>query len=221
MNIIEDPMKSNRKLVLTIVISVCVIALFGVIQIAEAQESTIVNGPVVNPYLASSLYAITHFDSSQSDSTPYGPPSGVFTVDPTTRSIIYNGPTNIMTLASTNKNYMWGVGNDRVSYVNKANNKWTAVAKYEALANASNGTLPAIPDENFSTFGKSSAVGMNTSSMNSSLKNLFGENYPARWGNGIYSVVDKDNVLYTNYNGSVYAFALSDPNEPSAGITTR
>jgi hypothetical protein len=53
------------------------------------------------------------------------------------------------------------------------------------------------------------------------LKNLFGENYPDRWGNGGYSVVDKDNILYTNYNGSVYAFALSDPNEPSAGITTR
>ncbi len=221
MNTIEDPMKSNRKLVLTIVISVCVIALFGVIQIAEAQEITNVNGPVVNPYLASSLYAITHFDSSQSDSTPYGPHSGVFTVDPTTRPIVYGGPINIMTLASTNKNYMWGVGNDRVSYINKANNKWTAVTKYEALANASNGTLPAIPDENFSIFGESSAVGMNTISMNSSLKNLFGENYPDRWGNGGYSVVDKDNVLYTNYNGSVYAFALSDPNEPSAGITTR
>ena len=134
MNTIEDPMKSNRKLVLTIVISVCVIALFGVIQIAEAQETTNVNGPVVNPYLASPLYAITHFDSSQSDSTPYGPPSGVFTVDPTTRPIVYGGPINIMTLASTNKNYMWGVGTDRVSYINKADNKWTAVAKYEALA---------------------------------------------------------------------------------------
>ena len=36
MNTIEDPMKSNRKLVLTVVISVCAIALFGVIQIAEA-----------------------------------------------------------------------------------------------------------------------------------------------------------------------------------------
>ncbi|HII80953.1 MAG TPA: hypothetical protein HA261_11335, partial [Methanosarcina sp.] len=29
-----------------------------------------VSEPVVNPYLASPLYAITHFDSSQSDSTP-------------------------------------------------------------------------------------------------------------------------------------------------------
>jgi hypothetical protein len=117
---------------------------------------------------------------------------------------------------------MWGVGTDRVSYINKADNKWTAVAKYEALADASKGAFPAIPDENLSTFGESSAVGMNPGSMDSFLKNLFGENYPDRLWNGIYSLVDKDNVLYANYNGSsVYAFALSDSNEPSKGITKR
>jgi hypothetical protein len=43
---------------------------------------------------------------------------------------------------------------------------------------------------------------MNTSSMDSFLKNIFGENYPDRLWNGIYSLVDKDNVLYANYNGS-------------------
>ena len=220
MNIRENSMKSNRKLVLTMVFSVCAIALFGFIQNAEAQETN-VNGPVVNPYLASPLYAIVHFDSSQSDSTPYGPPNGIFTVDLTKRPIVYSGPVNVATLASTNKNYMWGVGTDRVSYINKADNKWTAVAKYEALADASKGAFPAIPDENLSTFGKSSAVGMNTSSMDSLLKNLFGENYPDRLWNGIYSLVDKDNVLYTNYNGSIYAFALNDSNELSKGITKR
>lgn len=80
------------------------ILLFGGIPNAEAAQ--VVNGPVVNPYLASPLYAITHFDSSQSDSTLYGPPSDVFTVDPTTEPIVYGGLVNIMTLASTNKNYM-------------------------------------------------------------------------------------------------------------------
>jgi hypothetical protein len=64
MNIIENPMKSNRKLILTVVMSMCAIALFGVIRTAEAQETTNVNGPVVNPYLASPIYAITHFDSA-------------------------------------------------------------------------------------------------------------------------------------------------------------
>lgn len=229
MKTMDNPVKSNRCLFLAVVISVCAIALSGIIADAgtlaassknPCNESE-VNKPVVNPYLASSLYAITHFDSSQSDSTPYGPPPGNFTVDPTTEPIVYGGPINILTLASTDRNYMWAVGSDRVSYVNMEGNNWTVVAKYEALAKASNGSLPAIPDKNFRTFGESSAVGMNTTSMNSSLKCLFGENYPNRFGNGQYSVVDNENVLYTNYGGNLYAFSLSDPNKPSAGITKR
>jgi len=223
MKTIEDPMKSNRILVLAVVVSVCASALLGVIQTVDAKETneSEVNRSVVNPYLASSLYAITHFDSSQSDSTPYGPPLGNFTVDPTTEPIVYGGPINILTLASIDKNYMWVVGADRISYVNLTGNNWTVVAKYEALANASNDMLPAVPDEYFKTFGESSAVGMNTTSMNSSLKSLFGENYPDRFGNGQYSVVDNENVLYTNYNGNLYAFTLQDPNKPSSGITKR
>lgn len=226
MKTIEDPLKSNRRLVLTVAISVCAIALFGVIPNADAEESTAitpdaVNSSVINPYLASSLYAITHFDSSQSDSTPYGPPRGVFTVDPKTKPIVYGGPVNIITLASTNKNYMWEVGSDRVSYVNVTDNNWTAVAKYEALADASNNSFPAVPDENFRTFGESSAVGMTQSEMDSSLKSLFGENYGDRWANGVYSVVDNENVLYTNFGQNLYGFALNDPNNPSAGITPR
>jgi hypothetical protein len=223
MKTIEDPMKSNRILVLAVVVSVFASVFLGVMQTAGAMETneSEVNRSVVNPYLASSLYAITHFDSSQSDSTPYGPPLGNFTVDPTEKPIVYGGPINIITLASTDNNYMWAVGTDRVSYVNVTGNNWTAVAKYEALAEESNGTLPAIPDENFKTFGESSAVGMNTSSMDSYMKNLFGDNYSDRFGNGAYSVVDNENVLYTNFGGNLYAFALDDQENPSAGITKR
>lgn len=194
--------------------------LFGAIQTSDAKEHTAINRPVVNPYLASSLYSITHFDSSQSDSTPYGPSRGNFTVDPTTKPVVYGGPINIITLASTNKNYMWAVGADRISYVNMAGKKWNVVAKYEALADASSDILP-VPDENFSTFGKSSAVGMDVDKMDEYLKSLFGDNYADRFGNGVYSVVDNENVLYTNYGGNLYAFALKDPNKPSAGITKR
>ena len=226
---IKDPIKSNRSLFLAVVSLVCAIAFLGIIANGETLAASSkdpcneseVNRPVANPYLASSLYAITHFDSSQSDSTPYGPPGGVFNVDPTMEPAVYGGPINIITLASTNKNYMWAVGTDRVSYVNVTGNNWTRVAKYEALAEASNNVLPAIPDENFKTFGESSAVGMNTTSMNSYMENLFGDNYSDRFGNGVYSVVDKDNVLYTNFGSNLYAFALKDPEKPSAGITKR
>ncbi|HWQ48311.1 MAG TPA: hypothetical protein VN414_05090 [Methanosarcina sp.] len=227
-------MKSNKipkKLILLNALGIIALVFLMLVSIAGAVSfgndgnstslsSENVNGPVPNPYLASSLYAITHFDSSQSDSTPYGPPCGIFTIDPTTKPLVYGGPINIMTLASTNKDYMWAVGTDRISYVNIAGKNWTEVAEYEALTNATNNGLPAIPDKNFSTFGKSSAVGMNVTSMDSYLKSLFGENYSARFGNGVYSVVDNKNVLYVNYGNNIYAFALKNPCKPSAGIKT-
>ena len=186
-----------------------------------------VNGPTPNPYLASPLYAITHFDSSQGDSTPYGPPRGTFTVDPTTQPIVYAGPVNIVTLASTKHNYMWQVG-DRVSYVNKNADRWESVASYQALADASensNNYFPPIPVANFRAFGESSAVGMNPTEMDGYLQGLFGANYDARFASGgapgAYSLVDKDNVLYSSYVGTLYGFALINPARPSDGITVR
>ena len=202
-------------------VSVSLVLLFALPGCSSNDTNPGDNSPASNPYLSSSLYAITHFDSSQSDSTPYGPPRNVFTVDTTTKPICYGGPINIITLASTNKDYMWAVGSDRVSYVHKASGQWARVAKFEALADATGNVLPAIPDANFRAFGESTAVGMDVTSMDAYLKSLFGANYGNRFGNGVYVLVDKDNVLYTNYGDTLYGFALSDPGNPSAGITVR
>ncbi|MDO9263441.1 MAG: hypothetical protein Q7U02_05710 [Desulfosalsimonadaceae bacterium] len=95
------------------------------------------NRATPNPYLSADLYGITHFDSSQSDSTPYGPPAGVFHIEPGKQPISYGGPINIITLAAANKNYMWGVGTNRVSYIYKDDEKWTPIATFQALADAS------------------------------------------------------------------------------------
>ena len=135
---------------------------------------TAVNAPTPNPYLASPLYAITHFDSSQSDSTPYGPPRGLFNADPARQPVVYGGPTNIITLASTKPNYMWQVGTDRVSYVYKHAERWMTMATYQALADASNDLLPAIPDTALRAFGRSSAVGMTAAQMDGYLQGVFG-----------------------------------------------
>ncbi|HII79577.1 MAG TPA: hypothetical protein HA261_04065 [Methanosarcina sp.] len=62
---------------------------------------------------------------------------------------------------------------------------------------------------------------MNVTSMDSYMNGLFGDNYSYRFGNGAYSVVDNNNVLYTNFGNNIYAFALKDPEKPSAGITKR
>jgi hypothetical protein len=100
------------------------------------------------------------------------------------------------------------------------NGLWTTVTVFQALATSDN-SFPAIPDNNFLTFGESTAVGMNTTSMDNYLQTLFGDNYSGRFGNGVYSVVDNNNILYANYGNNLYAFALTDPNKPYAGITIR
>lgn len=187
----------------------------------RAQELATTNVPTPNPYLANPLFAITHFDSAQTDSMPYGPPIGVYKVDPRKAPIVYGGPINIITLASTNSNYMWGAGTDRVSYVYKPNGVWKTVATYNALYEASGGVFQPILNENLLKFGLSSAVGMTTTTMDSQLKKLFGDNYGDRMGNGAYVVVSKDNVLYANYANSIYGFALKDPSNPAAGIYLR
>jgi hypothetical protein len=187
----------------------------------RAQELSATNTPTPNPYLANPLFAITHFDSAQTDSMPYGPPFGTFKIQPDKAPIVYGGPINIVTLASTDNNYMWGVGTDRVSYIYKPNGAWKAVATYNALTQASGGVYPPIQDANLLTFGKSSAVGDNVISMDKALKALFGDNYAGRIGNGAYVVVSNENVLYANYANSIYGFALKDPGQPSAGIYLR
>ena len=179
------------------------------------------SAPSPNTFLSSPLYGITHFDSSQSDSTPYGPPHGTFSIESSLQPISYGGPVNIITLASTDPEYMWAVGHDKVSYVHRVGGEWKVVASFEALADASNGLLPAVPDEKFREFGMRNAIGVTVAQMDAYLTEILGENYKARFGNGAYSVVDKDNVLYANYLSSLYAFGLKNPANPSAGIEVK
>ena len=98
------------------------------LTIALPHISQAASKPPNNRYLAAPLYAITHFDSSQSDSTTYGPPKGSYYVDAATAPIAYGGPVKIITLASTDPNYLWQVGSDRVSFVKKSNGGWTTKA---------------------------------------------------------------------------------------------
>ena len=53
------------------------------------------------------------------------------------------------------------------------------------------------------------------------LKNLFGDQYPKRFGNGTYVLVDRENVLYAPYGETLYGLALVDPKRPDAGIAPR
>lgn len=79
------------------------------------------DGPPRNQFLAADKYAITHFDPSQSDSFPYAVKRGDFRVDLSKEPRVVSGPVNIMTLASTSPNYMWGVSSEGVSYIDVSN----------------------------------------------------------------------------------------------------
>ncbi len=182
------------------------------------STNTTVNGPKRNPYLAAAHYAISHFDSSASDSTPNGPPKGVYVVNPAKQPVAIGGPIMLNMLASTDPNYMWQPCSDRVQYVRKTGDDWTVVAKLEVLNRLSGGTYPKIPNATLRAYGKSSAVGMTVSTMDAYMKSMFGDNYSGRMGNGVYTLVDNKNVLYANYNGSILGITLKDPNHPEAGI---
>ena len=171
--------------------------------------------PVPNPWLAAAHYAITHFDSSQSDSTPYGPPSGTFQMDPSQYAISPGGPVNIMTLASTLKDFMWGVGTDHVAFIEKGT--WRTRAHLNAPAYVDPSLGPIAP-ETFRAFGELNPVGMTSTDMHLRLSADFGANYSARLVNGAYSVVDRNNILYANFGNGVYAFTLTDAADPSRGI---
>ena len=175
------------------------------------------SAPAPNPYLSATVYGITHFDSSQSDSTPYGPPRGTYLVSPDARPIVYGGPVNIMTLASTNPDFFWGVGSDRVAYLKGTDGAWVSQCRIDAPAYCAPG-LFAPSDAVHRSLGIQRLEGMTSGDVDRILSDDYGRNYAARLQNAIYSVVDRDNVLYANYGSGIYAFGLTDPSDPTKGI---
>ena len=183
----------------------------------SSNDADVANGPATNPFLSAALYGITHFDPSQSDSTPYGPPKGTHRVSPEDYPIVCGGPVNIITLASTNASYMWGVGTDRVAYIRSSGGQWVEEARIDAPAYMSP-TLGPIAPEDHLRIGAMELEGMTSTDLNTVLSESYGQAYNLRIMNSSYSAVDNDNVLYANYGNGVYAFALVNPNDPSAGI---
>lgn len=168
-----------------------------------------VSKPKANPWLAQEEYSITHFNSAQTDAFSYGVKDGTFKVDQSKCQMIWGGPVNLMTLASTSPNYMWGVSSDRVSYINVAN------GKFESLAEAG---LPGITMKtreqltqltaDYSTYGELEAVATG----------ILGERPQMSMSNGCYVLCDKDNYVYSNAGHVIARFRLANPNKPEEGI---
>lgn len=87
------------------------------------------NTPTPNPYLAAEHYSVTHFNSAQTDGFPYNVKSGTFQVDINDCEGSWSGPVNLMTLSSTDPDYMWNMSSDRVAYVYVGDGSFTRVSE--------------------------------------------------------------------------------------------
>lgn len=185
-----------------------------VTQEVKTEQTAEISKPAENPYLAAPTYAITHFDSSQSDAFPYAVKTGDFHIDLKQEKEVTGNPINIMTLASTSPDYMWGVSGRGPSYINVANKEFKEVARidlpYEKIITKEiheevlRNDFKSVEDIEKAAKGKYITI-ESTDAV-------------ALAPSATYSLVDSDNTLYTNYGTFIQAFALIDKNDPTKGI---
>ncbi len=170
--------------------------------------------PERNFYLATDILAITHVDPAATDSFPFTLPKGTFHIDLQKTPQVVGGPVNIMTLASTSSDYMWGVSSGGVTYIDTRENHW------KALARAIIPNIQPVTDRmNQEALGQPFR---SVADVAKSVRSIYKMNGFDRISNGVYSLVDNKNTLYANYAGHfIYAFALNNPHNPNAGIKIR
>lgn len=130
------------------------------------------NIPERNPYLAAEHYSITHFDSAQSDAFPYEVTDGTFHVDPDECEGGWSGPVNLMTLASADPDYMWGMSSDRVSYIHVGN------GSFDRMGEAA---LPGVTMKNEDQLRAVSATYRTVDELGSAITPFLGQNPSMRW----------------------------------------
>lgn len=163
--------------------------------------------PTPNPYLAASEYAITHFDPAATDAFPYAVGQTTSYVSPVALPQVIAGPINIQTFASTSPNYMWAVSTTSVSYVNVANNGFVPVATLPLP-----GAIPIVQSLLLSTLQQPLTSLTQVAQILQTL-GLGGSGGGGSSGNSLlgsaYSLVDNNNVLYVDYNNTIYAIGVN------------
>lgn len=197
-------MPSQIRPALVAIISLCCVSS------AIAQNRSDPAGPPRNPFLAAEKYAITHFDPAQTDSFPYPAPRGTFHVDLQKAPRITRGPINIVTLASTSPDYMWAASSEGVAYIDVSNGGFREVARIAAP-----GVKVISPETHRKVLGQRFT---DVAQVQKAVTADYGLDW-TRIGNGVYSLVDRDNrVYYNSFGGTVFIFALADAKNPAAGI---
>ncbi len=163
-----------------------------------------------NPYLSAPIYGITHFDSAQSDSYPYPVVKGVYNFDLDKYPQVTGGPVNIMTFASTSPNYMWGVSNQGVTYIDVSNGGFKKVSDYNfpGVRVVTREMHEQVLRQNYKNVDEFAAQ----------INNIYQFDWDKRIHAGNYAVVDNNNNVYVNQGNNVYKYTLKDSKDPSKGI---
>ena len=163
-----------------------------------------------NPYLSAPIYGITHFDSAQSDSYPYPVAKGVYNFNLNNYPQVTGGPVNIMTFASTSSDYMWGISNQGVTYIDVSNEGFKKVTDYNFPG------VRVITKEMHDQVLRKNYK--NVDEFAEQIKNIYQFDWETRIHAGNYAVVDNNNNVYVNQGNNVYKYALKDSKDPSKGI---
>lgn len=167
------------------------------------------NTPVSNPWLASSVYSITHFNSAQTDAFPYAVKDGFYNINPDDCEGSWSGPVNLMTIASTSTGYMWGVGSDRVSYIKISDGDFKRVAE---------AAMPGCEMRTKEGLEKLVANYNSISELETAAREVLGDYPQLAIANGNYVLCDRDNNIFVNAGRILASYSLVDKNDPSKGI---
>lgn len=169
--------------------------------------------PARNSYLSAEVYGVSHFNPAQNDAFPYSVPTGTFNVDINKMSVIYGGPINIMTLASTHYGHMWAVSTDRVSFVDATHGNWREVASIglPGVKRVSGADLLKLVETPYSTIGE----------VEKTAKEVLGPDPQSITANGLYTVADNDNCVYVNAGTKIYVIGLKDVADGTKGLEVK
>lgn len=168
------------------------------------------NTPAANPWLAQKTYSITHFNSAQTDAFPYSVADGTFTIAPNACQSTWSGPVNLMTLASTSPDYMWGMSSDRVSYIKISDSKFERVAE---------AALPGITTHSQEQLEILTAKYSSFEELQQEAIKILGPYPQMSIANGNYVLCDRDNHVYSNAGRTLARYSLTDSSDPGKGIT--
>lgn len=165
--------------------------------------------PARNPWLAQEHYSLTHFNSAQTDVFPFAVKDGTTTVDLKKAPGYASGPINLVTLASPDPNYIWGMSTDRVTYINIAGGGFEKVAECP---------LPGMTPRTVEEIDRLTAPYTSYNECEKVAKSILGPVPQTIMMSGNYVMCDKDNYAYANAVTTLLRFKLKNAANPKEGI---